>query len=75
MQHGVIEGHNLTLRGNGTDIHDLHCRVEDEDGYRAVTSAWIPSPAEVYAIMQGQPVYVTLLLLDKFPPMRVGVKP
>lgn len=75
MQHGVIEDYTICLRGNGADIHDLHARAVEADGYIAVTTAWIPTPAEVLRIIAGEPVYVTLLLSGAgFPPMRVEVK-
>ena len=74
MQHGAIENSNLTLRGNGADIHDLHARWEHEDGWIAITTAWMPTPAEIARINRGMPVYVTLLTNEGFPPMRVEVK-
>lgn len=75
MQHGAIEGFNLMLKGDGETIHDLHARIDDMGDYNEVTTAWHPTPAEVLRIVQGEPVYVTLLMGEiKFPPMRVGVK-
>ena len=74
---GVIENSNLKLLGNGDDVYDIFARMELEGNYRAVTTAWIPTPAEMIRLNAGEPVYVTQLILegDGFQPIRVEVKP
>ena len=71
MQIGNIEGSNFTFLGNGEDVADLRV-VRDVDA-GTITSAWLPTPAEVAAIQRGEPVYLTIFG-DGHPPVYVGVK-
>lgn len=70
---GVIEGHNCLLKGNGADVGDLHVIHDRANGI--MTSAWFPTPAELAALNQGAPVYVSLWTYGGAPqPIYVGVK-
>jgi hypothetical protein len=72
MHIGAIENSNLTLKGNGHDVADLLCIVDREEC--TFTSAWIPTPAEVMALMEGAPVYLKLWTNGQHPPVFIGVK-
>jgi hypothetical protein len=64
-----IEGANIRLLGNGTDVGDLYA-VRTDDGF---VTAWTPTPAELVELNNGAPVYL-FVFGQQFPPVALGVK-
>ena len=59
---GIIEGRNFcyTAPAGMDNCNDLHCRVEEDQGVRTISSAWFPTPAELELLNQGAPVILTV---------------
>lgn len=79
MQVGVIEGATRIVGKSqgymGLPIRDelIHCSVNGQ-GTPAMTTAWLPTPAELAALNAGAAIYVRILGHIP-PPMDVGVGP
>jgi hypothetical protein len=79
MMVGVVEGATRIIgkcQGyHGLPVRDelISCTVNGE-GTPAMTTAWVPTPAELEAIKRGAAVHVRLLGLDH-PPISVEVGP
>lgn len=71
MQIGNIEGSNLTMKGDGISVADLRVVINRDES--TFTSAWLPTPAELMALVQGEPVYLRIWS-DTHPPVFIGVK-
>lgn len=71
MQIGAIEGSNCTMRGDGDQVADLRVIQNTDDD--TFTSAWLPTAAELRAMVDGAPVYLRIWS-DRHPPVFIGVK-
>lgn len=57
---GRIRGSNFVYKApEGVDnCNDLHVRVEEQDGVRVMTSAWMPTPDELRRLNAGEPIHL-----------------
>lgn len=63
MDIGSIRGANFVYRApEGLEnCKDLRVRVDEVDGQRWITSAWIPTPEEVQRLVSGQPIHLHIM--------------
>lgn len=73
MMINAIEGCTRRI-GKSQGYLGLPLRDEVIDGVPRMTSSWQPSPAELQALVDGAPIYVTLLG-SAHPPILVHVGP
>lgn len=69
----AIEGCTRRI-GKSQGYLGLPLRDEVIDGIHHMTSSWQPTPAELQALVDGAPIYVTLLG-TAHPPIMVSIGP
>lgn len=57
---GRIRGSNFCYKAveGMENCQDLHVRVDDYEGQRVMSSAWIPTPDELKRLNEGQPIHL-----------------